>query len=59
MKKILLTLLLFSLLITFPGCGCNNEPMEEQEEPVDEIQENHIGPNSPPFSVGPSGPPPE
>ena len=54
MKKTLFALLL-SILIVFPGCVCNPQPvLEEEELPATEVQ----GPTTPPYSVGPSGPPP-
>lgn len=57
MKKSALLVCLFLMFIFIPGCGCNNaQPISEEEET--EIQHEFNGPTEPPYSVGPSGPPP-
>lgn len=62
MKKIILfgtITLLVSMIAFFPGCGCGQEqPQEEDETPVNVLVPDFKGPDSPPFSDGPTEPPP-
>lgn len=56
MKKLLLITLSIINLLILTGCGCESEP--ETIETIDVLGEDFQGPTEPPFSVGPSGPPP-
>lgn len=57
MKKIFLLLCMFILFMTIPGCGCNQtSPPEEQA--TNELQPDFKGPDGPPYSAGPTEPPP-
>lgn len=62
MKKIILLCaitILFSILTFFPGCGCGQEEqVKEEEKPGNVLVPDFKGPDSPPFSNGPTEPPP-
>jgi len=61
MKKLILIstiTLLFSFLTLIPGCGCGEQKVKEEEKPVNVLDPGFKGPDSLPFSQGPSAPPP-
>jgi hypothetical protein len=53
-----ITVILLSILTLFPGCGCGQEEPKHDEKPVNVLDPDFKGPSTPPFSNGPTEPPP-
>jgi hypothetical protein len=57
--KALSIVILFAFLTLIPGCGCNDtNPQKQDEKPVNALDPNFKGPDSLPFSKGPTESPP-
>jgi hypothetical protein len=56
--KILSLVILFVFLTLIPGCGCAQEEQKKDEKPVNVLDPDFKGPTTPPFSNGPTEPPP-
>jgi len=54
--------ILLSILTLIPGCGCadqsNQNQQKQDEKPVNVLDPDFKGPTAPPFSNGPTEPPP-
>lgn len=57
-KKILTSIFLTCFLLSLSGCAGAEDSEDIVENEIPESMQNISGPTGPPYSVGPSGPPP-